>query len=39
MTLSAVVNCTGLETHYDEVTTDVQNVFLLVYSIIVFVIG
>lgn len=39
MTLEMNVNCSGLETHYTDVTTDVQNAFLLIYSIAVFVIG
>ena len=39
MAVRAVVNCSGLETHYEDVTTDLQNGFLLVYSVLVFVIG
>lgn len=35
----AAVNCSGLETHYEDVTTNLQNGFLLVYSVLVFVIG
>ena len=34
-----MVNCSGLETHYDEITTDTERNFLLVYSILVFCIG